>query len=121
MDDIPTVGTSKQLCQRRNVEVHYIRRVLTSNADGINLHSSHVRFSRVQYNLSVLSSWHNSNTVRLHVEVFLSANLYLTLSYMIARLECSFRVTARNAVRVWRTFVERVLCNGFLSYNNEAE
>jgi len=71
-----------------------LRQSSSITSDNENLNCGYVLFSSVDGNLAILSCRHNTDTVSLHVEMFLRANPYFTLDDMVTRLKCSHRVTA---------------------------
>jgi len=70
--------------------------------------------SREHGDLSIFSGRHNTNTVSLHIEMFLAVCFYNTFQHVVTRLERRIRIAARNVQLVRRALVERVLCDRVL-------
>ena len=111
------VNTLTTKYQQTNKQTEQNRTKLNqTELTNVHLHFCYDLLSRVHSNLSILSSRHNTNTVSLHVEMFLTASSYLILNHVVTRLKRRLGITAGNAVPIRRTFVERVLCNCFLAH-----
>jgi len=94
------------------MHIHKISHRIVSNAD---LYSGDACFSGVDNDLSVLAGGHNADTVRLHVEMFLTTELHFTVQHVFTTLERRRRVAATDTIRVQRTLVKRALRNRLLA------